>query len=215
MCGMAVVAVVMAMASPQEPVAIAIGARQAELIEVERVEPPESALATMPREGWVVAPGVLLAAGRAEEAMSADTPSQPALIEYSDAYFTRLTIHKWASWAMLPMFAAQYVAGEELIEGDAPGWARPVHDGGIVGVAALFGVNTVTGVWNWWDAREDPSARGWRTAHSLLMLAADAGFVATAALAEGDKDTHRAAAFSSMGVAMMSWVMMLPPLRRE
>ena len=52
------------------------------------------------------------------------------------------------------------------------------------------------------------------------MLASDAGFVATAALApegdddfeqeedNGDRQTHRAVAISSMGVALVSYVMM-------
>ena len=186
-----------------------------ETMKLERTEvAAESPSAATLRAGWVAPMSETLLAGTATE-MATDTPVATPLIEYTDAYYTRLTIHKWSSWAMLPMFAAQYFAGEELIDGDAPSWARKVHDGGIVGVATLFGVNTVTGAWNWWDAREDPNARGWRTAHSILMLAADAGFVATAALAEGDKDTHRAAAYTSMGIAVASWVMMLPPLRRE
>jgi len=55
--------------------------------------------------------------------------------------------------------------------------------------------------------------------HSLLMLASDAGFVATAAMApegedefEGnsdDRSRHRAVAISSIGVATAGYVMML------
>lgn len=155
-------------------------------------------------------------------AMVADTPAPPPLIEYTDAYYTRLQIHKWASWAMLPMFALQYASGQQMVDngGEAPGWARDVHGPAAAGVAALFGVNTVTGVWNLWDARQDPYGRGWRNAHGILMLLADAGFVATGMLAEeaeegGSANTHRTVALTSMGVAVVSWVMMLPPFRRD
>ncbi len=155
--------------------------------------------------------------------LATDTPAPPPLIEYSDAYYTRLQIHKWASWAMLPLFAAQYFSGQKLVEQgrDAPGWARAIHGPAAAGVAGLFGVNTVTGVWNLWEGRKDPYGRKWRTAHGLLMLAADAGFVATGILA-GDagengsvRNTHKQVAMVSMGVAVTSWLMMLPPFRRE
>lgn len=155
--------------------------------------------------------------------MVSDTPAQPPLIDYSDAYYTRLQIHKWASWAMLPLFAAQYISGQKLVQQgiDAPDWARAIHRPAAVGVAALFGVNTVTGVWNLWEGRKDPYGRKWRTAHGLLMLTADAGFVATGLLANGARDNgarrnaHKRVAMVSMGVAVTSWLMMLPPFRRD
>ncbi len=157
-------------------------------------------------------------------ALASDSPAPPPpLVDYSDAYYTRLQIHKWASWAMLPLFAAQYFSGQKLVEQGraAPGWARAVHGPAAAGVAGLFGVNTVTGVWNLWEGRKDPYGRKWRTAHGLLMLAADAGFVATGILA-GDagengsvRNTHKQVAMVSMGVAVTSWLMMLPPFRRD
>lgn len=144
-------------------------------------------------------------------------------VEYSDWYERRLTIHKWASYTTLPLFAFQYVAGQKLYEqsSDAPQWAKSGHGIAATGVAALFGVNTVTGVWNMWDARKDPAGRKWRTLHGVLMLVADGGFVATGVLAEkaegspDDRRLHRNVALSSIAVATVSYLIMLPPIRRE
>lgn len=140
-------------------------------------------------------------------------------IEYSDWYGRRLTIHRWASYTTLPLFAFQFLAGRELYakSSDAPAWARKGHGVAATGVAALFVVNTVTGVWNLWDARRDAEGRTRRTAHGLLMLAADAGFTATGMLAEGaesspeDRRLHRSVALASMGVATVSYLIMLIP----
>ncbi len=55
---------------------------------------------------------------------------------------------------------------------------RALHGVLGAGIFGAFGLNTVTGVWNLWDARHDPGAAR-RTTHVLLMLAADAGFAAT------------------------------------
>jgi Na+/H+ antiporter NhaA len=144
-------------------------------------------------------------------------------IEYSDWYERRLTIHRVASYATLPLFAFQYAAGRELYDEstDAPAWAAKGHGIAATGVAALFGVNTVTGVWNMWDARKDPEGRKWRTAHAVLMLAADAGFTATGLLAEtaerdpSARDRHRTIAIASVAVATTSYLMMLSPFRPD
>ncbi len=188
---------------------------------IEAGSQPASAVDAESWESWDLGRGNGSIPSRVEP-LVADTPtSPPPLIEYTDAYYKRLQIHKWASWAILPVFALQYVSGQKLAdEAPAPGWARDVHGPAAAGVAALFGVNTVTGVWNMWDARQDPYGRKWRTAHSVLMLLADAGFVATGMLAEdageeGEVGAHRTVALTSMGVALASWVMMLPPLRRD
>lgn len=149
---------------------------------------------------------------------AADTVPRPRSVEYSDAYFTRLTIHKYASYAMLPMFVAQYVAGEQLMDkGDAaPGWARDSHGALAAGVAGLFAVNTVTGGWNLWEGRRDPEGRTRRMLHGGLMLLADAGFAATGVLAEeaeensGRRSLHRDVALGSMAVSLLSYAIMLP-----
>jgi hypothetical protein len=171
------------------------------------------------RTAWpLAAPGAPLPPALAAPLAAADTMRGPPPIEYSDAYFTRLTIHKWGSYLMLPLFAAQYAAGEKLLDqGDAaPGWARDAHGPLAAGVATLFTVNTVTGVWNLWEGRRDPEGRGRRMLHSLLMIAADAGFVATGMLAEdaeesaGKRDLHRNIALGSMATAVLGWSIMLP-----
>ena len=81
-------------------------------------------------------------------------------------------------------------------------------------------MNTVAGVWNLWDSRHEAEGRARRTTHALLMLAADAGMVATAALAPGENEfedngqpkyqrsQHRAVAIGSMSVATVSYLMM-------
>ncbi len=80
-------------------------------------------------------------------------------------------------------------------------------------------VNTVTGVWNLWDSRREPAGRARRYIHAALMLAADAGFVATGATAPSPRrirlgeptsiTTHRTIAIASMGTALASYLMML------
>jgi len=158
-------------------------------------------------------------------------PDQPQLIEYSDAYLTRLKIHKYASYATLPLFAAAYVTGNELIKngGNAASWARSSHGVIAGGLAALFAVNTVTGLWNLYESRNDPEGKTRRVLHSVLLLAADAGFLATAALAGeseggeggweggdgGNNSAHRAMAITSMGLAFTGYLTMTWPFRRD
>jgi hypothetical protein len=157
---------------------------------------------------------------------AADTtkPRKKAVaIEYSDWYEKRLTIHRYASWAMLPLFVGQYVTGSTLIKKgtDSPQWVKTTHPILATGVAALFATNTVTGAWNWWEGRADPAARGWRTTHSVLMLLADAGFtyvgtISGQAKQSGEaRDRHRSAAIISGSLAVTSWVMMLKPFRQD
>jgi len=114
-----------------------------------------------------------------------DTPvvQRPRAIEYSDSYYTRLTIHRIGSYTMIPLFAAEYSLGQNLINDAAPpGWLKPTHVAVASGIGILFSVNTVTGLWNLWEARQDPDGRTRRTVHSILMLASDAGFLAAAGL---------------------------------
>ena len=145
-------------------------------------------------------------------------PQQPQVVEISDGYFTRLKIHRLASFATVPLFVAQYLAGDELLKNgdDAAGWAEGSHGALAGAVAALFAVNTVTGGMNLLETRHDPEGRTWRTVHSVLMLVADAGFVATGVAANGaSRETHRDIAVGSMAVALVSYAMMLPPFRRD
>ncbi len=68
-------------------------------------------------------------------------------VELSDWYYRRNTIHRVASYTMLPLFAAQYVSGRRVYAdlANAPRWATRTHQAAATGVAALFAVNTVTG----------------------------------------------------------------------
>jgi hypothetical protein len=139
----------------------------------------------------------------------------PKAFEYSEAYATRRKIHFYASFATLPLFVTQYVLGDKLYDGSSGGGTKSAHSAVAVGIEALFGVNTVTGVWNMWESRKDPNGRTKRLTHSLMMLGADVGFVATGLLAPDDDDeregrsTHRNAAIGSMAVAAVSYAIML------
>ena len=158
---------------------------------------------------------------------AADTTPRQRAIEYSDWYARRLTIHKWGSYVMIPLFAAQYVLGDKLTKARDNGESissstRNMHSLAAGGVAVLFGINTITGAWNMWESRSDPNGRTLRTVHGISMLVADAGFVATGALAEsaGEDDgneggesergsnTHRNVAVASMGLSVLSTAIM-------
>ena len=149
-------------------------------------------------------------------AQDAAAQARPKAFEYSDAYNTRRKIHMIASFATLPLFVGQYITGNKLYDGDASSSVKSAHGVFAGGIAALFAVNTVTGVWNLMEARHDPNGRTRRLVHGLLMLGADAGFVATGLMAPDDdngsdsgKAAHRNVAIASMGVAAASYVYML------
>lgn len=180
---------------------------------------PVSAMNPVPAATGGVAP-LDLHTNRAESGTSPDDP--PQLIEYSDAYFTRLTIHRWASYLTLPLFVSQYVVGQKLMNGGSDN-LRNVHGALASGVGALFVVNTITGGWNAIEARKDPEGKNRRTLHTVLMLLADAGFVATGMMAnerEGEgaqygaytvnNNNHRNMALASMGTALIGYAIMLP-----
>ena len=134
--------------------------------------------------------------------------------EYSDAYAVRRKIHVYASLATLPLFVTEVVLGSKLYDGDASDSVRSAHSAVAGGMGVLFGVNTVTGVWNMWEARKDPNGKKRRLIHGLTMLGADVGFVATGMLApEHDdlenKSLHRNVALTSIGIATGSYLYML------
>ena len=190
----------------------------------------------MPGGSFLLDGGDLEAAARAGDAAQQPAPAQPLppqaapapppsprpmAVEYSDAYKTRLKIHKYASFATLPLFVAQYAVGQKLYDGNASDGTRSLHGVLAAGTAALFAVNTVTGVWNLSEGRKDPNHRTKRMVHGILMLAADAGFVATGLMApdeggENERESggssasqHRAVALTSMGIATVAYLMML------
>lgn len=132
-------------------------------------------------------------------------------IEVSDWYERRLRIHRYGAYTMIPLFTFQAIAGNQLyVESSAaPTWAKTGHRFGATALATVFGVNTVTGLWNLWDSRSVPQGRTRRTIHTLLMLASDAGFTyAGARLAEqaenssAKRSEHRKWAYGSMAAAL-------------
>jgi hypothetical protein len=148
-------------------------------------------------------------------AQGADTqPRRRRAVEYSEWYSRRLTIHRIGSYTMLPLFASEYVLGNQLLHGNQGSGMKPAHVAVATGIGALFTVNTVTGAWNWWDSRSDPAGRTRRTLHRLAMLASDAGFVWTGAIGDGAKRSdanarrHRTVALGSIGVATVGTAMM-------
>jgi hypothetical protein len=161
-----------------------------------------------------------VASASALDSQAAPAPRARAF-EYSDGYRTRLKIHKIASFATLPLFAAQFAVGQKLYNYnyDPSDNTRSLHGGLAVATAALFAVNTVTGVWNLAEGRKDPNHRTKRMVHGILMAVADAGFVATGVMTPESEDefegggasrsTHRAVALTSMGVATVAYLMML------
>jgi hypothetical protein len=176
----------------------------------------------------VAAPAPTLHFDLGDEATSVDPGDQtvrrrPVVIEYSDAYRKRLKIHKYASFAMLPLFAAELAIGQSLYNSSANvGGKRTAHGWIGAGIMGLFGLNTVTGAWNMFgEGRKDPNGRTLRLVHGLLMMAADVGFVATtrsgpnsrsfrhALTFETDKVTHRNIAVASMSVATVGYLIML------
>ena len=149
--------------------------------------------------------------------------------EISDAYATRLKIHYIASYATIPIFAAQAIVGEQLFHNEQTGYPpsqslRTTHDAIAVALGALFVTNSVTGSMNWWETRHQAPGRTWRTIHAALMLAAEGGFAYTAWLGNGARYTrgsnagrtlHKNWAIGSASVALAGYLMMWKPFRRD
>lgn len=150
--------------------------------------------------------------------LSADTPVERVrAVEHSDAYYKRLTIHRIGSYAMLPLFGAEWYLGQRLINTSTstpPSWVKPTHHAVAYGIYTIFGVNTVTGLWNAWEARHDTDGRARRWIHVASMLVSDAGFVATAATVNQARQTlsganrHRDLAIGSISLSAASTVFM-------
>ena len=145
-----------------------------------------------------------------------DTPpprTRPRAIQVSDWYSRRLTIHRYVAYSTIPVFAAQWIAGNQLLKESrqAPEWAKFTHRAGATALAGMFTVNTVTGIWNWWDSRAVPQHRVLRTVHAFTMIACDAAFSYTGAKLSNDAETSNSArtlyhqvALISMGVTVLS-----------
>ncbi len=140
-------------------------------------------------------------------------------IEYSNTYGTFMTIHRIGSYFEIPLFVGEYFVGERLLKDertnpDGRSSLKGPHSALAAGLGALFTVNTLTGVWALVESRHEPAGRTRRWVHTIAMLVADGGFVATAAAARSATrdptaaDNHRALAIGSMGLATAASVMM-------
>src|SRR6185369_6485637 len=150
-------------------------------------------------------------------------PLHPAAVQHSTAYETRAKIHKYASYATLPLFAAELALGQSLFNSStSSGGKKGVHSAVGAGIIGLFGVNTVTGAWNLFgEGWQEQDGRTLRLVHGLLMMAANGGFVATWALAphgdsvrtsstfDHDKRIHRNMAVASISVGTAGYLAML------
>lgn len=138
-------------------------------------------------------------------------------IEYSETYHTRVGIHKALSFAMIPLFVGSAYTGFQLRNKKeaAPKWTRDIHGPLAAGTAIVFGMNTLTGVWNMWEGRKDPEGRQRRLIHGALFLAAAAGFTYVTAAGDNIRDSgksnhwHRDVALGSMTISLVSWSIML------
>jgi hypothetical protein len=162
------------------------------------------------------APALVIAVAAAN---AADVEQRPVAVTHSRAFEVRSKIHKFASYATIPLFAAQYVVGEKLYDGTGSESAKSAHGALVIATAGLFAVNSVTGVWNLWEERHETQGRAKRWIHGLMMLGASAGFVATGATAPDDDDDeggvssnnrslHRNLAIGSMGISAASYLFM-------
>lgn len=138
----------------------------------------------------------------------------------SDAALLRLRIHRYASYTVIPLFALQAIAGNQLLQADnggveRPGWAQGAHSFGAAAIGTVFAVNTITGVWSLYDQRANTDGRTRRWVHSILMLASDAGFTYTgikladdAKRSSSSRDQHRNWAYASIGTALVGYGIM-------
>jgi hypothetical protein len=152
-----------------------------------------------------------------------EQPLHAAAVAHSDAYRTRAKIHKYTSFATLPLFATELALGQSLYNTPAnAGGKRAAHAAVGAGIIGLCGVGTVTGAWNLFgEGRRDKDGHTLRLVHGLLMMAADAGFLATWAAGpnsnsqheaptfESDKATHRNLAIASISVGTAGYLLML------
>lgn len=150
--------------------------------------------------------------------------AHPLAITYSHGYEVRSKIHKYASLATLPLFATEFYLGQSMYHNPSTADSRrSLHAAVGTGIISLAGINTVTGGWNMWESRKDTQGRTLRLAHGLLMMASDAGFVATAATGphrtrgastpasafSSNAAMHRDLAIGSISVGTAGYLLML------
>lgn len=163
-----------------------------------------------------------------EQTQAPPATPRPKAFVYSEGYQKRAKIHRYASFATLPLFVTEGFLGQSLYSNPTQS-KKTAHLAVASGIGALFAINGVTGVWNMIEARKDPNGHTKRTIHGILMLAASGGFLATAATGphsefgdngsgsgdggdgggSGSRSLHRGIAFTSIGLATASYLIML------
>lgn len=142
---------------------------------------------------------------------------RPKAVEVTEWYGRRLTLHRRLSYAIIPMFGFQALAGKQIWDkGDlAPEWALIGHRVGATAIAGAFTVNAITGAWNLWDSRSTEEGRARRYVHAASMLAASAGFTYAGAVLSKQAETdsrkrklHWQVSVSSIGLTTVSGVLM-------
>jgi hypothetical protein len=182
-----------------------------------RVEWLQSRVADAPIAARLDAPAPILL-----EQDAAAQPLHAVAIQHSQGYQTRAKIHKYASFATLPLFAVEIALGQSLYSGSTePGWKKGAHGLVGAGIVGLFGVNTLTGAWNLFgEGWSDKDGRTLRLLHGLLMMASDVGILATtmsgphsqgrrALTFTTDRATHRDLALASISVGTVGYLIML------
>jgi len=175
--------------------------------------------------GRLFTSSALARAARDQQTTGQQPPAAPlhaAAIQHSEAYLLRAKIHKIASYATLPLFATELALGQSIY--NSPTNLETKKSAHIIvgtGLIGLFGVNTLTGAWNLFgEGRQDKEGRTLRLVHGLLMMASDAGFVATSmtgpggrsrrsANFENDKSLHRNLAVASISTGTIGYLLML------
>ena len=156
----------------------------------------------------------------ASGSQDAGQTARPQAIEYSEGYETRAKIHKYASFATLPLIGTEIILGQNLYNDPQSRTSsmRGAHIAVGTAITGLFAVNTVTGVWNLVEGWKDPHHKTLRLVHGITMLGADVGFLAAYGTGPGgrnlvnfdqNKSTHRTVVFTTMGVATFSYLLML------
>lgn len=151
---------------------------------------------------------------------------RPRAVGISDSYGWKFRAHRIGSYMIVPLFAAQYAMGSELLDQKEDvyfgrrtegvnGTLRTAHLATAIGVGTVFFANSITGPMLLYENRADSHNRKLRIAHSAMMLAADAGFVATGIMGRRSLNErpdyarkHRRVALGSVGVATASAAMM-------
>ncbi len=147
---------------------------------------------------------------------AADTTPPAGAVGISDWHARRLAIHRVTAYTIPPLFAAQYLVGQQLyrgvasVEGPAD-WVRPAHRTGAALIGTAFAINATTGLWNLWAERHEPEGRTTRLVHGASMLAAAGGFTYAgvhladqAQYSAQKRREHRQVATASMALTLVS-----------